>query len=125
MNQAWNNATYSCQTQTEQITCSPGAVFNPISGTCDILSDTIAFCPPDKPYYDSQLMGCTQCPSTQPYYNSTTNQCQMSPNPNITIVCLPGFVYDPNMQTCIQPGNITMVSCPPTTPLWNSAIGTC
>jgi hypothetical protein len=59
INQVWDAATNTCQTQAQQITCSPGTVFNPLSGKCDVVNGSIAFCPPDKPYYNTQVVGCT------------------------------------------------------------------
>lgn len=92
------------------------------------MGGVIAFCPPDRPYYNPTIMSCTQCPPDKPYYNSTINQCTVQQIQPIPVQCPSGFRYDSATQTCVPIQNLsngTIVSCPPTTPIWDETRRLC
>jgi hypothetical protein len=57
------------------VNCPSGTNYNPSTKTCENASGSMAFCPPDKPWYNTAIMACQKCPLDQPNYDILTNQC--------------------------------------------------
>lgn len=94
----------------------------------------MVLCPPEKPFYNSLIMACTQCPTDKPNYEYKTNECKAAsstpiptPNPNPEpISCPSGFTYDEQSKSCKpNSGTWNVAVCPPQTPLWDTRQGIC
>jgi len=51
----------------------PGPVLPPSPG--NVNSGTFSNCPPDSPFWNSQIFACSKCPQATPFFNIKTNGC--------------------------------------------------
>ena len=75
-------------------------------------------CPPEKPYYDASSNKCLGIVSVQPSNNDT----------QAPVVCSPGYFYDLVSRSCKKLYSNTsqiITMCPPSTPVWDAALGIC
>lgn len=127
MGQSWNTTINACQNNNLQPICPQGTVYNSNTKTCEKSGGIIAFCPPDKPFYNTQIMACSQCPLDRPFYDSLTNQCMVQTIQPPPIQCPTGYAYDTQTQMCklLPVINTTIAQCPPSTPVWDATRGAC